>query len=724
MMNNRIATCRQRLRGGVALYALLSFAFAAGSALAQTALPPVQVNVAPPELCPLDGSTVGASAFIPRAAQTDDAAALLGDLPGVALQTNGGFSALPVLHGLADDRIRVMVDGMTITPSCPNHMNPALSYVSPTGVGEAQVLPGVTPVSIGGDSIGGTINVQPPPPQFSDDPNKILWNGGLSTIYRSNGDGISVSGRIAAASDTVSIEYAGSFAHSNDYTTGNGHKELATLYETVNHQLTAAVRGQDDGLLTIRLGWQDSPYEGFPNQPMDLKGNVGLSANVDYARPFDWGKLDVRAYWQNVDHYMNFLPDKGGDAGGGMPMKTHSVDIGYRVQGDILLSDTQTLRIGSDYDHYLLNDWWPAVAGSMMMGPNAFENINNGTRDRVGVFSEIESHWSSTWTTLFGVRVDQVWENTGAVQPYDWMNMMTADDAAAATAFNGMNRARSDTNLDLTALARYTASDTLDTEIGFARMVRSPNLYERYAWAADPMAQAMIGWFGDGNLYQGNPNLRPEVAYTASASAVTHDAANQDWELKITPYFTYVADFIGANQIGVMTMGGPTFAQLQFANHDAELYGIDASGHLALWDTPTLGHARAEGVLGWVQGRYVDTGKSLYHMMPLNAKLALVDQLGNFTAAADLRLVAPKTLVDSTRLEPTTPGFAVLNLRASYDWTSNIRLDASVLNVLNQPYDEPLGGVDQGIYSTGYMGPYLPVPAPGRSFVVGLTLKL
>ena len=53
----------------------------------------------------------------------------LRDVPGVSLYGAGGVSSLPSIHGLADDRLRVTVDGMDLIASCPNHMNPALSYI-------------------------------------------------------------------------------------------------------------------------------------------------------------------------------------------------------------------------------------------------------------------------------------------------------------------------------------------------------------------------------------------------------------------------------------------------------------------------------------------------------------------------------------------------------------------------------------------------------------------
>ncbi|HRD91209.1 MAG TPA: Plug domain-containing protein, partial [Accumulibacter sp.] len=65
---------------------------------------------------------------------TSDTASMLRDVPGVQLQGAGGVSSLPVIRGLADDRNRIIVDGMDLIASCPNHMNPPLSYLDPNGV--------------------------------------------------------------------------------------------------------------------------------------------------------------------------------------------------------------------------------------------------------------------------------------------------------------------------------------------------------------------------------------------------------------------------------------------------------------------------------------------------------------------------------------------------------------------------------------------------------------
>jgi iron complex outermembrane receptor protein len=81
---------------------------------------------------------------------TSDTAKLLLQVPGVSLYGAGGVSSLPAIHGLADDRVRVKVDGMDLIASCPNHMNPPLSYLDPTAVGSLKVYAGIVPVSLAG----------------------------------------------------------------------------------------------------------------------------------------------------------------------------------------------------------------------------------------------------------------------------------------------------------------------------------------------------------------------------------------------------------------------------------------------------------------------------------------------------------------------------------------------------------------------------------------------
>src|SRR5574337_1761521 len=116
---------------------------------------------------PLNASVIDETKLPLLSPATNDTATLLRDIPGVSLYGGGGISSLPAIHGLADDRLRIKVDGMDLISACPNHMTPPLSYIDPSNVGTLKVFAGITPVSVGGDSIGGTIVAETPAPVFA-----------------------------------------------------------------------------------------------------------------------------------------------------------------------------------------------------------------------------------------------------------------------------------------------------------------------------------------------------------------------------------------------------------------------------------------------------------------------------------------------------------------------------------------------------------------------------
>ena len=99
-------------------------------------------------------------------------------------------------------------------------------------------------------------------------------------------------------------------------------------------------------------------------QRMDLLGNKQKRISFRYLAGFDWGDLESSVYHEQVDHYMNFGPDKRfwygsnsqppaapepgtpcspirlhgdplGSCAAGMPMYSESKTLGAKVQGDI-----------------------------------------------------------------------------------------------------------------------------------------------------------------------------------------------------------------------------------------------------------------------------------------------------------------------------------------------------------------------------------------------------
>lgn len=658
-------------------------------------------------------SALGES-WLQRPTGPSDAALLLSTTPGYSVAQAGGVSGLPFINGLGDDRLKIRIDGMELTSACANHMNAPLSYLDPTQVGRIEVLAGVTPVSAGGDSIGGTITVKSAAPQFAAAPGQLRTSGRITLSGRSNGEALNGGVSASIASDTMSFGYSAAYARGHSYEDGDGNRVLGSLYESINQSAVLAMRDQDQQL-TLRAGVQHIPYQGFPNQYMDMTDNTGKFANADYTRRFGWGELEANVYWQRTDHEMGFFsPERPGT----MPMVTHGRNIGYAIKAALPLDETVKLRIGQEYHTFRLQDFWPAVSGSMMMGPNTYVNVNHGQRDRIALYTEAETAHNAQWTSLLGARWESVRMDAGDVQPYS-ASMMNAADAAAASAFNARDRHQRDSNLDLTALARYEAGAGTTLELAAARKTRSPNLYERYSWGRGTMAMTMTNWFGDGNGYVGDIDLKPETAYTLAFTAHWHGGeGKQAWFVKLNPHFNRVRDYIDVDVLGsfnpYMKMGA-TGALLRFANHDARLYGANLS-----WDVPLSGAVKFNGNTAYTRGKRSDGG-DLYHIMPLNALLTLEHSSGAWTNQIETRLVARKHDADTRRLEPRTGGYGLLNVRTNYQLQKNLRISAGVTNLLDKVYADPMGGVYlSGLQRQG--GALQALPGYGRSVDVGLTL--
>jgi iron complex outermembrane receptor protein len=364
------------------------------------------------------------------------------------------------------------------------------------------------------------------------------------------------------------------------------------------------------------------------------------------------------------------------------------------------------------------------------MWPGTFDNINDGTRDRLGLFGEWESRINTQWLTLLGARYEHVATDAGNVRGYSTAPNAMGNQSADAAAFNAQDRERSDNNWDLTALARYTPDANSDIEFGVARKVRSPNLYERYIWSTWSMAAVMNNFVGDGNGYFGNINLKPEQAHTVSASFDLH-AADRRSELRITPYYTRVTDYIDAIRCPAGASCTPAnrtttnqFVVLQYANQSAELYGLDVSGRLPLASTG-FGDFGLAGVLTYTHGRNLDTDDGLYNIMPLNGKLVLTHTLGGWNGAVELVVAAAKDDVSDVRNEIKTAGYGLTNLRGSYTW-KRVRFDLGVDNLFDKFYSLPLGGAYTGQGSTMMLNgiPWgIAVPGMGRSIYTGVTFK-
>jgi len=465
----------------------------------------------------------------------------------------------------------------------------------------------------------------------------------------------------------------------------------STAYEATNQSVSLAWKNNGH-LVDFRYGYQHIPYGAYPNQRMDMTDNRSDQFNLAYTGDQSWGTLKVRGYYEHTQHEMNFGDDKrfwygpgrpplgsGGDTAldgmpcspisgvrmingmrvgcaAGMPMDTDGKNGGFTISADIPLTTRGLVRFGGEYQRYRLDDWWsPSGAG---MWPHTFWNINDGQRDRYAIFGEWEID-RDRWTHVLGVRYEAVamaagpvhgynldYDPTGYAPPTGVMPDM-GNQTRDATLFNTEARDKTDHNWDLSWIARFTPDAIQTYELGLAQKARSPNLYERYTWSTWQMAALMNNFVGDGNGYVGNLGLDPEVARTISLTADWHDARRAQWGVTVTPYYTYVQDYIDAVQWDSVRNAPRTalvvdnFTVLKYVNQSAHLYGLALSAHVGLANGTRWGDFTLEGTASYTRGKNEDTDDNLYNIMPLNAKLALTQRLVPLTVIDDDHGAAP-----------------------------------------------------------------------------------
>jgi len=694
-----------------------------------------------------------------------DSGELLNYFLGVNPIQNGGFSTLPSIQGLSDDRIKIKVDGMDLISSCANHMNAPLSYTVPSNIESMSIVAGLSSVSQGGDNIGGVIRINSFTPFFDDLESWLysqqaesfynknmdslgsgwLLNNQVQTFYKSNNDTVGANFTSTAASSNTVIRYFGSGVEGNNYYAGSSFKEAgaaatdrgylagdevgSTEFKNTNHQINISKK-IDNHIYGAQFAYHYSPYEGFANQRMDAVENENFQGNLSLDSEFAWGKTKFLTYFDDTHHEHNFGPDKQyfyqnmAMTSYGMPMQSDGTTAGLTFDLDIYLNEQDTLKTGLEVQYYRLDDiFHPSPTdSSTMMGPNSFQNINNGKRDRLDLYAQIDHLWNEEWLSSIGLRYGLVLMDADDVVGYSTTTNMMTNQVTDSTNFNNADRSQDDHNFDVSLLTKYTPSDQTTFEFGYTMKSRSPNLYQRYTWSTWTMASNMNNLYGDGNGYVGNVDLDPETAHKVGF-LLSHEAQNRAWNFKFNPYYSYIHDYIDVETQSTRADG---FRLLKFYNHDAYIYGIDVMANARFLELESLGSFTGLSKINYQRGRNQDNDTNLYNLMPLNLTVALNHHVGSWTNTLSLLAVDKKDKVDDVRLERTTPGYMILDYKTSYNLKS-LTLDFGVDNLFDKKYDNPVGGeyLGQGAtMSTAITkASGTQVPGMGRSFNFALTYE-
>jgi iron complex outermembrane receptor protein len=643
----------------------------------------------------------------PGTGEAVDTAELLRELPGANLNANGTLSGLAQYRGLYGDRVSVAIDGLGTVTGGPNSMDAPLSYASPLLLEHLSLERGIASVSSAVESIGGHIRVDLDRGQHAER-SALALSGKAQASYASNGDMDMTAVRLVGSNDTHKFALLGQRDRSDDLEFPGGEITPSRL-ERDRYDLSYGFRLDDTELLAY-AGRLETYDTGTASLPMDIRSIETDMYGVRLTTALRGSELEFAVSYSDVDHVMDNFGLRTPPPAPGDFRSTLAVGDGLQWRlGSRLNLENGEWRLGLDGE--------TAEHTATITNPNAgafrIENFSAAERDIVGAYAQ----WNGQHEALdfeAGLRVNHVTMDSGTVSASfpamnPMMQMMAANASQLADAFNGSDLDRSHTNVDAVFKIGRVLGGMRSVYLELGRKTRAPSYQELYLW----LPLQSTGGLADGRSYIGNPALDSEV------SSELNIGSNWSWDSAwLTPQLFYkdISGYIQgvpstnatANIVAMMMTGRPA---LEFANTDAEIYGIDLAWGYYLSESLVV-----DGVLTYARGRRTDVPDNLYRLAPLNARIGLTYDSDRWSATVETIAYAEQDKVASFNDERPSAGYGIVNVSTRWELGSSWVLSAGVSNLLDKRYQDHLDGINRVAA--------VDVPLGERLYGIGRTLRI
>ena len=620
--------------------------------------------------------------------------------PGVLVQQTTHGHGSPFIRGFTGRRNLLMVDGVRINNS--TYRGGPIQYwntVDVLSVDRMELVKSQGSVLYGSDAVGGTLNAFTKSSNFRDHPEGLRFVNGLSSYeYRTNGEGSHI-GRIESQVGVgakyglhlgLSVKSFGDI-HSDAIgrMTGTGYREDAfdlhfdyALGPDSTLTFVTQYVDQDDVSRwhsTINNhGWIDGDHVISPgtfsqriyDQERFLSYLRFQGSNPDQSSIIDRWSATFSCQQTTDSEFQDRNPSSDSIRFANIDTKTFGFDLA-------LESDTRkgTWVYGFDYyrDDVGAQGYRDNAAGTAL-DPTRLPLADDSTYDLLGGFGQYIWRPNKSWEITAGSR-------------YTY---------ARASLGNGINQSPNWDALVGSLRALYRVNDEWSVFGGISQAFRAPNLNDLTGETT-----SLAGITSLGSL-----DVEPEHYLTYELGA-RH--STEDLSLSAAVFYTDITDQIVSIPDA---MGSSTNRLVNSA--EGYIYGVEVEG---VWNfTPRWS---LHGFAAWQQGEGDEPAylggpiitENMSRLLPLSGSVALrwtsPDQkfwiqgrlLGAMT---EDRLSAAQQAADNQRI-PTkgTPGYVVVSLNAGYQASEDLKITASIENLLDEDYrihgsgqNEPgIGGV-------------------------------
>ena len=609
-----------------------------------------------------------------------DGSDYLKTIPGFSQIRNGGTNGDPVFRGMFGSRLRILTDNGEMPGACPARMDAPSSYISPESFDVLTLVKGPETVLWGPGNSAGTLRFDREQPRFD----KPGIQGTASVLAASN-TRRDENADIRLGSEDGYLRLIGNKSRAGDYKDGNGDR-VPSKWDKWNGDMALGWTPDKDTLLEMTAGKGDGEAR-YAGRSMDgsrfRRESLGMRFEKSgIGEVFD--KLEANIYYNYANHVMDnySLRAPGMNMSGSMGSAMGSA----MEHGSAMHSMSMPMAMQLDR----------RTVGGRMMGTWLWSDYEL----RSGVDTQLSTHRSKD---------DDRWDKDARFHDYGLFSELTwlATEQSKVTGGARLDRVLVDNFTDTGSSQR---TDLLPA--GFVRVEH--NLAEMPV-----MFYAGIGYterFPDyWELF--SPTYGPD----GSADVFDNVKTEKTTQLDIGAQYTgkrlngWVSAYIGRVNDFILFRYDPHHPRIsQVDNVNATIMGGEAGIGYQLTET-----WKTDASLAYSWGRNTDDHQPLPQIPPLEARLGLTWERGDWSSTGLLRLVSSQHRVAINEGNvvgkdfDSSAGFAIFSANAAYRLNKSVKLSAGVDNLFDKAYSEHLNLA--GNSSFGYSA-NTSVNEPGRTF--------
>lgn len=633
--------------------------------------------------------TVVTDPKIPRQpVPASDAGDYLQTIPGFSAVRGGGSNSDPVFRGMFGSRLNMLTNGGVMLGACPNRMDSPSSYITPQSYDRLTVIKGPQTVLWGPGGSAATILFEREPERFSELGGRV----DASLLVGSDGR-FDHSLDAAAGSDQGYVRLLANRSDSDDYSDGNGDR-VHSQWDKWSSDLVIGWTPDADTLLELTAGVGDGEAA-YAGRGMDgsqfERQNLGLRFERENLGQV-LQKVEARLYYNYADHVMdNFSlrsPSGSGMMANPMASNVDRRTLGGRVAGTWVW-DAYELTAGVDAQ---ANEHRKRSSTFSMMTGYASHERASWSKDadfhNYGTFAELTWNAAADDRLIGGARLDRAYAK-------DYRQRFTTSMGGSWTNPSA-DHERSDTLPSAFLRYEHDLNDIPATAyIGLGHAQRFPDYWELFSASTGPVGSV-----------QAFETVKPEKTTQLDVGIQYEQGPLAAWA---SGYVGQVRDYILFNYV---PMGMMTSTAVD--NIDAHIMGGELGTSYRLspnWKTD------ASLAYAWGENRSDD--RPMPQIPPLEGRLDLVYEQGDWSAAGLWRLVAKQTRIAEGQGNVTSrdfadsAGFGVFSFNGAYRVNTHYRLSAGIDNLFDKAYSEHLN--QAGSAGFGYAADTR-INEPGRTY--------